>query len=163
VPGKSQLTMKKGTTEAKDSLSWKWSKGSETLLDAFGDPTRTDGYALCIYDGGSTLVLTASAPAGVTCKNGKPCWKASGTKGFKYADGDLTPQGVQKLQLQAGPDGKAKIAVGGKGALLPMPALDTLAFPLWVQLQGSNGACWETYYAEPIKQDATALKTKDLP
>jgi len=163
VPGKSQLTMKKGATEAKDSLSWKWSKGAETTLDAFGDPTRTDGYGLCIYDGGENLVFTAGAPAGGACKNGKPCWKASGTKGFKYADGDLTPQGVQKLQLQAGPDGKAKIAVGGKGALLPMPALDTLAFPLWVQLQGPNGQCWETYYTDPTTQDASSLKTKDLP
>jgi hypothetical protein len=163
VPGKSQLTMKKGATEAKDSLSWKWSKGSETTLDAFGDPTRTDGYALCLYDGGSSLVLTAGAPASGACKNGKPCWKASGTKGFKYADGDLTPHGVQKLQLQAGLDGKAKLSVGGKGALLPMPALDTLAFPLWVQLQGSNGQCWETYYADPIKQDASGIKAKDVP
>ena len=45
----------------------------------------------------------------------------------------------------------------------PSPALDTLVFPLWVQLQGANGECWETYYADPIKQDATALKAKDVP
>ncbi len=161
VPGKSQLAMKVGATEAKDSLSWKWSKGSETALVDFGDPTRADGYALCIYSGGSNLVLTASAPPGGACKNGKPCWKASGTKGFKYADGELTPKGIQKVQLQAGASGKAKVAVGGKGALLPMPALETLAFPLVVQLQGTHGECWAATYASPLTQDASVLKAKD--
>jgi hypothetical protein len=162
-PGKSQLSMKKGATDAKDSLSWKWSKGSATTLADFGDPTRTDGYALCIYDGASSLVFTASAAAGGACKKGKPCWKASGTKGFKYADGDLTPQGVQKLQLQSGIDGKAKIAFGGKGALLGMPALDALAFPLVVQLQGTHDECWAATYASASAQDAAGVKAKDTP
>ncbi len=163
VPGKSQLAMKQGTTDAKDSLSWKWSKGSATTLADFGDPTRTDGYALCVYSGGSSLALTASAPAGGTCKNGKPCWKASGAKGFKYGDADLTPHGIQKLTLQAGDDGKAKIGLGGKGPLLHMPALDTLTFPLVVQLQGAQGECWAATYASPLTQDASVVKAKDAP
>jgi hypothetical protein len=108
-------------------------------------------------------VLTASAPAGGACKKGKPCWKPSGTKGFKYADADLTPQGVQKLQLQSGAEGKAKIALGGKGALLPLPALDGLAFPLVVQLQGTHGECWAATYASPTTQDATVVKATDTP
>jgi hypothetical protein len=162
VSGKSQLSMKQGATDAKDSLSWKWSKGSATTLADFGDPTQTDGYALCVYDGGSSLALGASAPAGGTCKNGKPCWKASGTKGFKYGDTDLTPAGLQKLQLQAGAEGKAEIAVAGKGPLLQMPPLDTLAFPLIVQLQG-HGECWGATYASPLTQDASVVKAKDTP
>jgi hypothetical protein len=162
-PGKSQLTMKQGATDAKDSLTWKWSKGSATTLADFGDPTRTDGYAFCVYDGGSSLALGASLPAGGACKNGKPCWKASGAKGFKYGDADLTPDGIQKLTLQAGDDGKAKIGLGGKGPLLGMPALDTLTFPLVVQLQGAQGECWAATYASPLTQDASVVKAKDTP
>src|SRR6185436_21082356 len=100
-------------------------------------------------------------PAGGTCKNGKPCWKPSGTKGFKYNNADLTRQASQKLQLQSGIDGKAKLGFGGKGPLLRMPALDTLTFPLVAQLQGTNGECWQTTYASPTKQDASVVKAKD--
>jgi hypothetical protein len=129
----------------------------------FGAPTTTTGYALCVYEGGPGLALTAGALAGGTCKNGKPCWKASGTKGFKYGDADLTPQGAQKLTLQSGVDGKAKIGFAGKGPLLHMPALDTLTFPLVVQLQGTHDECWAATYMSPLTQDASVVKAKDAP
>ena len=94
--------------------SWKWSKGSADRPCDFGDPTTDDGYALCIYDGAVGLVFSASAPAGGACKNGKPCWKASGTKGFKYGDADLTPQGVQKLRSNPATTARRRSASPGR-------------------------------------------------
>ena len=44
-----------------------------------------------------------------------------------------------------------------------MPALDTLAFPLVVQLQGSHGECGPPPIAFPIAQDASIVKAKDGP
>ncbi len=163
VSGKSTLTLKNSSNDAKDQMLWKWSKGSATATPDFGAPTTTTGFALCLYDGGPGLALTASAPAGGACKNGKPCWKASGAKGFRYGDADLTPQGIQKLTLQAGENGKAKIGFAGKGPLLRMPALATLAFPLVVQLQGTHGECWSATYVSSLTQDASVVKAKDAP
>jgi hypothetical protein len=164
VPGKSPLVLKDSTFDAKDSVSWKWSRGSATTLADFGDPTTTEGYVLCIYDAAPGVDFAASAPAGGACKNGKPCWKASGTKGFKYGNAELTPEGVQKLTLLSGADGKAKIGFTGKGEPLRMPALDGLTFPLIVQLQGTHGECWAATYAlPPTAQSAGIVKTKDGP
>src|SRR5262249_27522317 len=153
VPGKSSLLLKDSSSDAKDQVAWKWSKGSATATPDFGAPMSTTGYALCLYQAGPALALTASAPAGGVCKKGKPCWKAGGTKGFKYDNANLIPQGIQKLTLQAGADGKAKIGVTGKGPLLHMPALATLTFPLVVQLQGTHGECWTATYASPVTQN----------
>lgn len=163
VFGKSTLLLKNSSDDAKDQVLWKWSKGSATMTSDFGTPTTKTGYALCVYKGGPGLALTSGAVAGGTCKNGKPCWKASGAKGFKYGDADLTPQGAQKLTLQSGVDGKAKIAFAGKGPLLHMPALDALTFPLVVQLQGTHGECWAATYMSPLTQDASVVKAKDTP
>jgi hypothetical protein len=164
VPGSSPLVLKDSAIDTKDAVSWKWSKGSDTALADFGDPTTTEGYVLCIYDAAPGLDFAASAPAGGACKNGKPCWKASGTKGFKYGDAERTPEGVQKLTLQSGPAGKAKIGFTGKAEPLQMPALDGLIFPLVVQLQGTHGECWAaTYAAPPLAQSAGLVKAKDGP
>jgi len=32
--------------------------------------------------------------------HGKPCWKATATTGFKYADRDLTPDGLLGLTIR---------------------------------------------------------------
>ena len=45
-----------------------------------------------------------------------------------------------------GASGVASIALKGKGASLPPLALPYAA-PVTVQLQGSNGECWEASYA----------------
>jgi hypothetical protein len=44
-----------------------------------------------------------------------------------------------------------------------MPALDTITFPLVVQLQGTNDECWAATYASPLTQDASVVKAKDTP
>lgn len=83
--GKSSVAIADKSGTASDQLQWKWQKGAGTVLadysDAFSDDTR---YEVCIYDGagGTQPVFDAAIAGGGTC-NGKPCWKAAGTSGFK--------------------------------------------------------------------------------
>jgi hypothetical protein len=140
---------------------WKWVKGTLTTKADFGDPLASTGYQLCVYDGTSTLVSHAEAPAGGNCnsKRPRPCWKESGT-GFKYVDRDLTPDGLQKVQLKAGLDGKAKILVKGKGDLLSLPPMPIQTLPVTVQLINDDGTCWEARYGTTLKNVPEIFKAK---
>ena len=161
LPAKSLLVLKDKTPDTKDGLTWKWTKGAATSLLELGNPVVSDTTLLCVYDRSAAPqpLLTATAPVGGTCKN-KPCWKAAGTKGFNYADKELTPDGLVKLVTRAGADGKAKVIAKGKGALLDLPALDTVEFPVTVQLQSTGGACFTATYAVSLVQRADVLKAK---
>ncbi len=155
---KSSVQLANKTPDSKDQLKWKWLRGAHTTTAEFGDPTTSTTYQLCLYDS-TGLRISAHAPAGGVC-HGTACWKATGT-GFKYKDKDLTPDGIQQIQLHGGLDGKAKIQVVGKGAALGMPNLALLTQPVTVQIQNSNGLCWEAIYSTPpITQSSTQFKDK---
>lgn len=149
TPTKAQLRITERTPDSRDALAWKWPKGQATSIADFGDPLTTDTYGLCIYQSGSTpdLVLRATAPPGGTCR-GRPCWRRVGTRSVRYKDPDRTPDGLDSISLRAGITGRAAIAVKGKGA-----ALSAAGFPpppppaeLTVQLQATNGSCWEAAF-----------------
>ena len=159
IAGKALVQLKDKSPDKGDQVIWKWNKGSRTTVLDFGDPITTTSYQLCIYDQ-SGLKLSANVPADGMCA-GKPCWKPIGAKGFKYKDKDATPNGITQVLLKEGPDGKAKILVKGKGANLDDPNLATLAQPITVQLQNTDGTCWEAVYsAPPTKQAADQFKDK---
>jgi hypothetical protein len=64
-------------------------------------------------------------------------------------DSELTPAGLSHVLLTAGPDGKAKIRVEGRGANLALPALVNMTSPVTAQF--SNGdMCWEAVYSAPF-------------
>ncbi|MGH3056026.1 MAG: hypothetical protein ACRDL7_13715, partial [Gaiellaceae bacterium] len=93
-------------------------------------------------------LLSATAPAAVTCgtKKPAPCWKATGKTGFKYKDAQRTADGVDTITLKAGVARKAQTVVSLKGNGIAMPTLP-LSLPLRVQLQSHNGKCWETHFS----------------
>ena len=142
-------------------MQWKWGKGAATAKSEFGNPLANTDYRLCIYDGQNALLSHASAPAGGTCnaKSPKPCWRENAS-GFRYVDRDLTPDGVQQLTLKAGAAGKAKIMLKGRGASLKTPALPISHLPVKVQLNNTNGACWDATYATTLKNQAEQFKAK---
>lgn len=143
--GKSSLTIVDKADDAKDSLRWKLLKGPITPRADYGDPLATTSWAFCLYDALGTLRASAEIPAGGLC-SGKPCWKAAKTS-FTYADKERSPDGVQRLSLKEGlKDGRSAQSLDGKGVHLDLPALplDAAAFPLTVQLQGTNGMCFAT-------------------
>jgi cysteine-rich repeat protein len=160
LSGKAQIQMKKNAG-VKDFFKWKWLKGARTTFEEYGDPVLATYYQACIYDA-SGLRMEMTVPHGDTgpCA-AKPCWKPTGVTGYVYKDKELTPEGVQKLQLKAGALGKAKIQLTARGTAMNMPDLSTLTQPLTVQIQNSNGICWDAVYSSPpTLQSATQFKDK---
>jgi cysteine-rich repeat protein len=158
------LVVKNASDDARDQLSWKWSKGEETATDDFGDPTAETTYAVCVYDAGgdagaARAVIAAEAPAGGRC-GGKPCWKRVKTKGFKYKDRELSPDGVDTVVLKSGADGRAGIIVKAKSEALGFPDALALVPPVRVQLQADTGECWEATYSRPAQGNAPVFKAR---
>ena len=114
----------------------------------FGDPLRTTAYTLCLFDGAddSPMVrLHAGVPAGGTC-GGKPCWKATGRKGFRFRSKPPTTEGLSGFSLRAGR--MPRIVASAHGASLALPALPYTP-PVTVQLKASGGQCWDARFTRP--------------
>ncbi len=140
----SSLSIKNPAADKNDRFQLKWTKGEATSLAEFGDPLHSTGYVVCVYDSSASAqpLLTATAPAGGTCKKAKPCWKASKGR-YSYDDGLLTPDGLQLVRLKEGVANKARIEVKGKGSGLRPPSLP-LTLPVTVQIKNTTtGVCWD--------------------
>jgi hypothetical protein len=149
VPGGALVALKDQADDRKDALQWKWGKGAATMLADLGDPTATTRYDLCIYDGTAALTASAAAPAGGPCGS-RPCWTATNA-GFRYLQKALAPNGLQRVDVRSGADGKARILVKGRGVLLSLPSLPVATLPLTVQVANGNGRCWSATYAANIR------------
>ena len=161
-PGGAIFKVKKRVGDPSSTkVLWKWLHGTIGGSVDFGDPLATTGYTMCVYDGASLVESHVIAPGG-DC-TGQPCWKATGTKGFKYKNKSGNDEGVTKVLLKSG-TGKAKIIVQGKGASVAIPASDpiyTQAPSLTVQLVASTGTCWQATYPNPA--DASTWRTVQGP
>jgi hypothetical protein len=153
LPGKAFLLLK-DKADPLDRVIWKWIVGSQTDESEFGNPLATEGYRLCVYDGGA-LLFDMGANAGATF------WRDTAA-GFTYKNPDTNSDGTLGVVLHAGVDKKAKIIVKGKGDNLAMPAVGSLAGPITIQLHQSSGTvCWGATYSAPfLRQDAEILKDR---
>ena len=165
VPFRARLSIKNKDPDSRDKLSWNWTKGQATSPAELGSPTTDDAYALCLYDESSAtpaLLLQATAPAGGTCPT-RPCWKGvgnpPGSKGAKYKDRELAPDGLQKIRLKPGNDGSARIFIAGRGEQLGLPP-GPVPLPLRVQLRGTHGVCWEARYGTALKNDGVTFEAR---
>ena len=162
LKGSIQLT--NSADDTKDSAKWKWAVGAMTTLADFRDPVNGAAeYRFCLYDGsGRSQPLLASAIlAGGTCGT-KPCWKATGTKGFSMANKLALPDGITKIKLGAGLAGKAKVQLTAKGANVPMPSLP-LVLPVTAQLlihDSVGTTCFQTTYTVTTVNDGLKFKAK---
>jgi hypothetical protein len=158
---KASLVLRDDPNPARDRVTWKWKSSATVAPGDFGDPTTTDGYALCVLDrpGGvasATLALQVSAAG--TC-GVRPCWKTL-SSGFKYNDPTMAADGVRSIHLKTGAAGRAKANLKGKGTGLAMPALG-LDAPVTARLvRIGTGACWEATFSAPTRNDATTFKAK---
>jgi hypothetical protein len=149
-------------TDTRDLLAWKWLKGDTTDVAAFGDPTTTTGYDLCLYDetaGVPALVRAIAMDPGGMC-SGQDCWKPR-THGFKYANKAGTPNGVVSLFLHDGGPGTAHISLKASGLNLDLPPLpfqqDT---KVTFQLRNDLGECWDADYSTATRNDTDNFKAK---
>ncbi len=155
---KSLFVLGDNPKDKNDRLAWTWNKGSATPKSEFGSPLTDTEYTLCVYDGAaaSQPVLRATIPAGGQCGK-KPCWKAY-KLGFKYRGNKAhTPDGIAALVLKSGIDGKARLALTGRGVPLAMPSLPSLQSPVTVQLINSAGGCWQAVFSAPFKRQKPKL------
>jgi len=161
------LTIVNKPRDTSDTFSWRWTKGTETPVAAFGDPTTTDDYTVCVFDESTPtprLMFGATVPAGGVCGR-KACWtgvgRPKGAKGFRYTDSRGVTGGITGITLTPGITGKAKVTVKGKGAALGLPPLPA-PVPLRVQLEAASGACFAARYPATgvRKNDGARFKAK---
>lgn len=153
---RSTLLMKKTSGGTRDKLLWKWLRGQATNPLEFDRPDQSTDYGLCIYSGSPTLEVPILVPSGPTN------WRPLGS-GFRYKDTAGAANGLQKVLLKSGAEGRPKIQVLARGPLLPDPALDTMSTPIRVQIvNADSGICWESeFQASDInKQNTGTLKAK---
>ncbi len=149
APRAGRLRLSNRSDTSKNRLDWTWGKGVATAKAAFGSPDSTTEYAFCVYDGTDQLIMSADIPAGTL-------WNET-SSGFRYKDRASTADGVSSIVLTQGlQDGKAKIALGGKGTELDMPMLPIApgALPLRAQLEAGNGECWVATYGAFISRNS---------
>ena len=158
APERAVLSMRNhATNAARDRLRFKSRRGESVDFADFGDPRVDTDYQLCVWSdgpGGTTLIADPEAPAGEG-------WKAR-RNGFRYKQPDgANPDGLRKIRLRAGEDGKSRIAVKGKGALLVLPTLPIAEDDaVVVQLHNSTGACWEASFDAPRENTSTLYRSR---
>jgi hypothetical protein len=151
VPHQSTLSFfQTSGNDPDDIFTWRWLAGSQTAIDDFGNPPTTE-YAFCLYDQSPrtqpVIADNADDPNG---------WR-SARGGFAYIVRGSHP--LRTVRLHAGVDGKANVGAHGnadtEGPLLPFVA------PVIVQLQASNGQCWETDFTLPSRSNDRAFIARD--
>jgi cysteine-rich repeat protein len=145
---RSVLRLKNVTDDTKDRLRWRWNRGQATTLADFGTPTGTTSYTLCIYSGTSSA-LAYSVPGGAN-------WSAINTKGFRYKDKSAANDGIRRIVLRSGADGKSKALVRGLGVNLPDPTLP-LDLPVTAQLVNSDTTTCMTSTFSTARKNTTTL------
>jgi len=149
-PGAAKLSLKARSGK----LSWRWKKGEAMNADLLGDPLVDTEYGLCFYDtvGGLPVrVLDERILPGAN-------WKAT-KRGFRFKAPRGT-DGLSKLVVSTGVDGKASVVAKGKRLQLPvLPISQSDTFT--VQLVNGEGSCWSaTYRPDASKNTSKKLSAK---
>lgn len=160
-PRGTRLIFKNSSNDDKDVATLRMTSLQETTIQALGDPfLGHTAYGVCFYEdiaGVSSLTAQAEIPGSGFCK-GKACWKRlPKSKGFVYKDPDLTPDGILKVLLKTGAEGKAKLLVKAKGDRVSIPDGPLGQDPdVTVQVVNSDGECWSGAFRVPAFQNDAA-------
>jgi len=138
-----------GKTDPDDIFTWVWHDGTDTQLSDFGNPL-TDSYAFCVYDSS-----TRPQPLASEIANDPSGWKTSGDRLFYSVRAD---EDLRRLILRTKLNGHARILVHRDMTTV----MHVLPFttPVVVQLQISNGSCWEADYTSVRRNDAHSFMTQ---
>jgi hypothetical protein len=159
---RSRLLIKDVGDNAKDKLIWKWRRGEATSFAELGDPQNTADYAVCLYGGAPATLLSDGA---LRVPRGTTRWSMYYSTGWQYLDAAAAVDGVQRLLVNSGSDGRSRVSFKGKGTELPHPALPipSANLPLTVQLINSQTPlCLESTFTAGgvLQNDAARFKSK---
>jgi hypothetical protein len=156
------VLLRKGASAAKNLLKWKIARGGHATAADVGDLVGGQLIlGICLYDTSATPqpLLAAAVLSGGTCGS-KPCWKSIAGGGYRYKNKTGGADGICDLKLRASGSGELALVAKGKGAVLPMPALE-LVPPVRLQLVVSNPGgtiCWESSFTSALKNDGSVFK-----
>ena len=153
-PGTGVFSFRERSNPVQSTLLWKLVRGGEADPDAFGDPTETDSYSVCVYDGSARPqpLVEGAVPADGACGKAR-CWTPFPGGRFDYVDYLHDVNGVELIRVTPGAAGRSRAQVFGRGQRLTLPDLPLVA-PVVVQLQVANGDCWSATYAGRILRNA---------
>jgi hypothetical protein len=158
VPQRSKLALREARkSPRRDTVKWRLKKGDATSPADLGDPTLDTNYELCVYvevNGVCWLVLHPDALAG-------DGWTAK-RDGFRFrAKKGQHPDGLQKLRVRSGPDGKTRMVLRGRGRALGLRALPIPGdAAVLVQLYNDAGQCWSTEFGQDAVQSPTRFRDR---
>lgn len=137
-----------GTTDPDDVFTWAWRGGKDTQSSDFGNPASTT-YSFCLYDASERTqpVIDVSPDSSH--------WRKL-DNGFLYrVFGD---QKLRKLILRAQLAGRGKVLAHGDASTVShiLPFMT----PVVVQLQEDNGNCWESDFANPMRNDRHVFRVE---
>jgi cysteine-rich repeat protein len=153
-PGRSTLRVRDDPTDKKDVVSWRLQPDAGISIGDLGDPRSFTSYQVCVFDDVfasdpyfifGNLLAGVGVPAGGTCGD-KPCWTPK-RNGYRYTDKSGASDGVRSLDLEAGNGKSASVSIFAKGpsvGIAPLPA----ELPVVVQLQSSDGLCWQANFPQ---------------
>jgi hypothetical protein len=151
-----------------EKLKIQWKKlDADTLGTDLGDPVDgTDAVSICLYhDDGRLMQQYTVDRAGGLCA-GRPCWRAVGTRGYRYADRDFSADGIDGLGFLGGPGRAAKASASGANdagdgrSTLPTGVVARMAgnrSPT-VELLADNGFCIAAEVSLVLKDDGRRFK-----
>lgn len=158
LPGCLEADKEKLTIKATGNSRWKWNwkKGAATTKADFGNPLTDTYYTVCIYDGAGDeqnepFCSTVPPGNGWNEKNG---WKVT-NKGYKFRS-KAGVDGIEKIMLKEGSEGKAKIMIKGVDAEVSLP----LSKDVVIQISNSHGQCWDSRFSTFKKNDEDKFKAK---
>jgi len=146
--GRSRLTITDPKGNSRDSISWRFMRGTGApTLAAFGNPLTGTSLAICIYDD-DVLKIDTQVPPSATK------WQEAGRMtSYQYFDKDGSEDGIKRVLLRSGPDGRVRIVVRSRGSNVPLPAPASSetyfnqTVSVVVQLRNDSGACWQATLA----------------
>lgn len=151
-PAKGLLLVRDHAKPSRDRLTWKWRRGAATTSDELAE----QDYTLCVWDGSSGAEPAARlSTAGLPCDGS--CFRST-PSGRVYANDAPFANGLLKIVLGSGADGRARVKVSAKGDAVPDVPLP-LAVPVLAQLHGENGVCLEATYGSPVRNDDAFFKS----
>lgn len=146
-----KLVVKNNADDTKDKFSWKWKNGA--LVGVVGTPTAQTDLAVCVYAQNGRLV-------GGQLPHGSG-WTATPSGALLYKDKTGAYAGVTKATIKANVvAAKSVVVVKAKGLAVQATGMPAAA-PITAQLLNlDTGACVQSTFAAPTKNDGGTLSAK---